>query len=42
MRETHNLEFQQFFSLMQKAGEEMDLMNIEDENQDNFVALPVV
>jgi len=27
---------------MQKAGEEMDLMNIEDENQDNFVALPVV
>jgi hypothetical protein len=42
VRETHNMEFQDFFSLMQQAGEESDLMSLEDLKQDNFVALPVV
>ena len=42
VRETHNIEFQQFFALMQSTGEEMDLMHVEEEKQDNFVALPVV
>lgn len=42
VRETHNLEFQQFLSLLQQAGEEMDFMNIDNEKQDNYVPLPVV
>jgi hypothetical protein len=31
VRETHNLEFQQFFSLMQNAGEEMNLMQLNNQ-----------
>ena len=42
VRETHNMEFQDFFSLMQQASEESDMMSLEDTNQDNFVALPIV
>ena len=42
VRETHNIEFQSFLALMQQAGEEMGLMNVDNEKQDNYVALPVI
>ena len=42
MRETHNIEFQSFLALMQQAGEEMGMMNVHDEEQDDYVALPVL
>ena len=42
IKETHNIEFQDFFALMQQAGEEMEVMRVEDVAQDNFVALPVI
>ena len=32
IKETHNIEFQDFFALMQQTGEEMELMRVEDEN----------
>ena len=42
VRETHNIEFQSYLALMQQAGEEMGMMNVLDEEQDDFVALPVL
>ena len=31
VRQTHNIEFQAFFALMQQTGEELGLMSVEDE-----------
>ena len=31
VRQTHNIEFQSFLALMQQAGEEMGLMNVDNE-----------
>ena len=42
VRQTHNIEFQSFFALMQQTGEEMGLMNVEEEDQDDYVPLPVI
>ncbi len=42
VRVTHNLEFQQFFDLLQQAAEEESLMNLEVEAQDDYVPLDVV
>ena len=42
VRETHNIEFQSFLALMQQAGEEMEVMQVDNEKQDNYVALPVI
>ena len=32
VRQTHNIEFQSFFALMQQTGEEQGLMNVEEED----------
>eukprot|EP00347_Sterkiella_histriomuscorum_P012640 403367795 len=42
VRQTHNIEFQSFFALMQQTGEEMGLMSVEEEDQDDYVPLPVI
>ena len=42
VRQTHNIEVQAFFALMQQAGEELGLMAVEDEAQDDYVPLNVV
>ena len=42
VRQTHNIEFQAFFALMQQTGEEQGYMTVEDESQDDFVPLPVI
>lgn len=41
MRQTHNIEFQVFLSLLQKTAEEKELMTQEEE-MDDFVPLPVI
>ena len=42
LRDTHNIEFQDFLALMQQAGEEMGLMSVQEEKQDNYVVLAVI
>ena len=42
VRETHNVEFQSFFALMQQVGEETGIMRVEEEDQDDYVPLTVV
>lgn len=42
VQSTHGLDFQAFFDLLQRAGEERDLMNPEDEALDEFVPAVVV
>ena len=42
IRQTHNIEFQAFFALMQQTGEELGYMSVENEEQDDYVPLPVI
>lgn len=42
VKQTHNLEFQGFVSLLQDVGEEKGIMNVEEEEQDDYVPLAVI
>ena len=42
IRQTHNLEFQSFFDLLQLVGEEAGIMALESEEQDDYVPLEVI
>ena len=42
VRQSHNIEFQQFFALLQQSGEEMMLMDLNDSRQDDYVPIPVI
>ena len=42
VKQTHNIEFQAFVSLLQEVGEEKGIMNVDEEEQDDYVPLPAV
>eukprot|EP00735_Rhodelphis_limneticus_P011334 TRINITY_DN4420_c0_g1::TRINITY_DN4420_c0_g1_i1::g.7312::m.7312 TRINITY_DN4420_c0_g1::TRINITY_DN4420_c0_g1_i1::g.7312 ORF type:complete len:224 (+),score=18.74,EF-hand_1/PF00036.27/0.063,EF-hand_1/PF00036.27/1e+02,EF-hand_1/PF00036.27/5.9e+02,EF-hand_6/PF13405.1/0.13,EF-hand_6/PF13405.1/1.8e+03,EF-hand_7/PF13499.1/0.023 TRINITY_DN4420_c0_g1_i1:143-814(+) len=39
---TYGIDFQQFFDLLQRAGEECDLLDLEEEQLDDAVPIPVL
>uniref|UniRef100_A0A7S3JL36 Uncharacterized protein n=1 Tax=Euplotes harpa TaxID=151035 RepID=A0A7S3JL36_9SPIT len=42
VKQTHNLDFQAFVSLLQDVGEEKGIMRVEEEEQDDYVPLAVI
>ena len=42
MQEIQGIEFSEFLNVLQAAGEEADLMDVNDERQDRWVPLPVI
>ena len=42
IKQTHNIEFQAFVSLLQDVGEEKGIMRVEEEEQDDYIPLAVI
>ena len=42
VRQSHNIEFQQFFALLQQSSEELEIMDLNDPKQDDLVPIEVI
>ena len=42
VRQSHNIEYQVFFALLQQCSEEMCIMDLNDKDQDDYVPIQVI